>query len=344
MNSMRNDGLVRAAVVGLGRGRAHVQALLRAEGVKLVAVCDKNKDAADKIASEHNLDVYTDLGDMLKRDDIDLVHVCTPSGLHSEMLLQIAEAGKHAITEKPLDITLEKIDKAIEAFETRNLHLGCIFQARFTPTVQKIKQAVSEGRLGKIVLANAHVKWYRSQKYYEQSGGWRGTWKWDGGGSLMNQSVHMIDILQWIVGPVRSIFGRTQVSTHQIETEDLGVALVEFSGGAFGTIIGTTSAYPGFGMTVEIFGERGGITMKDNKITAWKIQGEHMEAEEAEMIGFSDAESAAEDSTFLQIQDMIDAVRYNRPPRVTGKEGRDAVEIVLSVYESARTGQAVHLN
>lgn len=344
MNNMKNENVVRAAVVGLGRGRAHVKALLRAEGVKLVAVCDKNIDAANKIAAEHQLDVYTELEDMLKRDDIDLVHVCTPSGLHSEMLLKIAESGKHAITEKPLDITLEKIDQAIEAFEKRSLHLGCIFQSRFTPTVQKIKQAVADGRLGKIVYANAQVTWYRSQQYYDQSGGWRGTWKWDGGGSLMNQSVHTIDLMQWIVGPVRSVFGRTQVSTHDIETEDLGVAVVEFAGGAFGTIIGTTSAYPGFGTTLEIFGEHGGITMKDSKITAWKIKGENMEAEEAQMIGLSDAASAADDSTFLQIQDMVNAVRFNQPPQITGKEGRYAVQIVLSIYESARSGQMVHLS
>jgi len=338
MSTKKDKRNVGAAVVGLGRGRAHVKALLRAEGAELLAVCDKNRQAAEQVAAEFGVDAYTDLGELLKREDIDLVHVCTPSGLHTEMLLQIAEAGKHAITEKPLDITLERIDSAVEAFASRNLHLGCIFQSRFIPAVRKMKQAVDEGRLGKLVLGNAHVKWYRTQEYYEQSGGWRGTWKWDGGGSLMNQSVHTIDLLQWMMGPVESVVGLTQVRAHQIETEDLGVALVKFRNGAFGTIVGTTAAYPGFGTTLEIFGENGGITLKDNKITAWKIRGENMEAEEAEMLKNLDP---AVDSTFLQIQDMVDAVRFNRAPQITGREGRNAVEIVLAIYESSRTGKEI---
>lgn len=344
MNKKRDKSNVGAAVVGLGRGRAHIEALIRAEGAELLAVCDKNSETAERLAAKYEVDAYTDLGEMLKRDDIDLVHVCTPSGLHTEMLLQIAEAGKHAITEKPLDITLERIDSAIEAFASRQLQLGCIFQIRMMPAVQEMKRAIDAGRLGKPVLANAQVKWFRTQEYYDQNGGWRGTWAWDGGGSLMNQAVHTIDLLQWMMGPVHSVVGHTQVSAHRIETEDLGVALVKFKNGALATIAGTTAAYPGFGASLEIFGTDGGIAMKDNLITDWKIRGEHMAAEEADMRRkFGDDKAPPADTTSVQIQDMIDAVRSNRAPLITGREGRDAVEIVLAIYESSRTGKEIEL-
>jgi predicted dehydrogenase len=345
MNKKRDKSNVGAAVIGLGRGRAHIEALIRAEGAELLAVCDKNKETAERFAAKYEVDAYTDLGEMLKRDDIDLVHVCTPSGLHTEMLLQIAEAGKHAITEKPLDITLERIDRAIEAFATRQLQLGCIFQIRLMPAVLEMKQAIDAGRLGKPMLANAQVKWFRTQEYYDQNGGWRGTWAWDGGGSLMNQAVHTIDLLQWMMGPVQSVVGHTQVSAHRIETEDLGVALVKFRNGALATIVGTTAAYPGFGTSLEIFGTDGGIAMKDNLITDWKIRGDDMAAEEADMRRkFGDDKAAPPaDTTYVQIQDMIDAVRNNRAPLITGREGRDAVEIVLAIYESARAGKEIEL-
>jgi predicted dehydrogenase len=348
MNKKKDPSSVGAAVIGLGRGRTHVKAILKAQGAELIAVCDKNQAAADKFAEEFGADAYTDLSEMLKRDDIDLVHVCTPSGLHTEMLLQIAEAGKHAITEKPLDITLERIDSAIEAFASRGLHLGCIFQIRLMPAIQEMKKAVDAGRLGTLVLANAHVKWFRTQEYYDQNGGWRGTWAWDGGGSLMNQAVHTIDLLQWMMGPVQSVVGHAKVSAHRIETEDLGVALVKFASGAVGTIVGTTAAYPGFGSSLELFGSDGGIAMKENLITDWKIRGDRMAEEETDMRNrfgeLSEAKAALQaDTTDKQIQDMIDAVRFNRPPLITGREGRDAVEIVLAIYESSRTGKEIFL-
>lgn len=340
MNKKKDKSSVGAAVIGLGRGRTHIDALIRAEGAELLAVCDKNAQAAEQFAQKYNVDAYTDLSEMLKRDDIDLVHVCTPSGLHTEMLLQIAEAGKHAITEKPLDITLERIDQAIEAFANRNLQLGCIFQIRFMPAVKEMKKAVELGRLGTPILCNAHVKWYRSQQYYDQNGGWRGTWKWDGGGSLMNQAVHTIDLMQWMMGPVHSVVGHTKVIAHQIETEDIGTAVVKFANGALGTIVSTTAAYPDFGTSLEIMGTDGGIVLKDSRIAAWKIRGESMAAEEAAML---DAKHSTADTTFEQIQDMIDAVRNNRSPIISGREGRDAVEIVLAIYESARTGKEIVL-
>ncbi|MDF2723154.1 MAG: oxidoreductase [Paenibacillus sp.] len=306
MRTKTDKANVGAAVIGLGRGKAHIESLLRSQGAELLAVCDKNEAALEQFKEKYGVDGYTNLDDMLLRDDIDLVHVCTPSGLHTEMLLKIAAAGKHAITEKPLDITLERIDQAIEAFSSRGLQLGCIFQNRLTPAVREMKKAIDNKRLGKLVLANAHVKWYRSQEYYDQNGGWR----------------------------------ITQVAAHTIETEDLGVALLKFASGALGTIVATTAAYPGFGTTLEVMGSDGGIVLKDNKIAGWKIRGEQMAEEEQTMLA---ADFSTKDTTFIQIQDMVDAVRNNRTPLISGREGRDAVEIVLAIYESARTGKEVVL-
>lgn len=355
---IKKDGQsVGVAVVGLGRGKTHVKALKYTTGAELLAVCDMNEEAAEKVAGEYEADAYTDLQLLLKRDDIDLVHICTPSGTHAEMALRVAESGKHALVEKPLDISLERIDEVVHAFENRNLKLGCVFQNRFAPVNRLMKQAIDEGRLGKLIMANAHIKWFRNQQYYDKNGGWRGTWAWDGGGSLMNQSVHTIDLMQWMMGPVQSVIGKTRVQSHHIETEDMGVAIIKFANGALGTVAGSTATYPGFGTALEIHGDRGGICMNSNRVTAWKIDGERMEEEEAEMLeklGGSkrkkSKDEAAErgsievNTTYLQIQDMVDAIRENRAPNIPGKEGRHSVEIILAIYESSRTGKEVFLN
>jgi predicted dehydrogenase len=352
----KNPNNVGAAVVGMGRGRSHVKALSGAQGVELLAVCDIIPSVSEKVANEYGVDAYTDLDELLKREDIDLVHICTPSGMHTDMGIKVAKAGKNAMVEKPLDITLDKIDALLAEFESRNVQLGCIFQNRLAPVNQLIKQVVDAGRLGKMILANAHIKWFRTQEYYEKNGGWRGTWAGDGGGSLMNQSVHTIDLMQWIMGPVKSVVAETRIWSHDIETEDMGVALVKFANGALGTIAGSTATFPGFGTLLEVHGVNGGLCMSDNRLTGWKIAGDNMDSEEAEMLakyggkkkkksegGASDPNAIESDTTFVQIQDMVNAVRENREPEIPGREGRNAVEIILAIYESARTGKEVFL-
>lgn len=352
---MKKDmGNVGAAVIGLGRGMSHVEALLAAKGVELLAVCDINEEKIKKIAAEKGIDAYTDYKELLTREDIDLICVCTPSGLHCDMAIEIAKAGKHVLSEKPLDITISKMDSALKIFKEKGLKFGCIFQNRLEPANQKIKELVTSGRTGKLTLATAHVKWHRTQEYYQANGGWRGTWALDGGGSLMNQSVHTIDLMQWLMGPVKSVVGVTKVWDHDIETEDMGVALVKFESGAFGTIIGSTSTYPGFGTSLEIHGVDGGACMRDNRITVWKVKGENMEEEERSILerygsgrkvaaGASNALAIKQDTTFLQVQDMVNAILEDRSPVIPAEEGRKAVEIILAIYESARTGKEVFL-
>ncbi|MDB5084204.1 MAG: putative dehydrogenase [Bacilli bacterium] len=344
------------AIVGLGVGKTHVKAAVRARGVKFVALCDLDQEVLNKVGDEHNIDPanrYTDFAAVLARPDIEVVSICTPSGLHADMAIQALKAGKHVLVEKPLDVTLGQIDKVVQAAEQSNRFLGCVFQNRLSPGNRKIKELVDSGRLGQLVTANFHVKWYRTDTYYANNGGWRGTWAMDGGGALMNQSVHTIDLMQWFMGPVKSVFAKTGTYNHNIECEDLGVALVTFENGAVGTLIGTTSAYPGLEVLVQIHGTTGAVYAKNSNIETWKLADDPDRTEEAEVLaqykagekksGGADPNAISTTGHAGQIQDMIFAVIEDRPPMIQGKEGRNAVEIILAIYESARTGKEVFL-
>ncbi|MFW5980761.1 MAG: Gfo/Idh/MocA family protein [Halanaerobiaceae bacterium] len=337
---------LKIGVVGLGRGQAHVSGINETEGAELTAVCDIKPGLVKEIAEENGANAYTDYEEMLKKEDLDIVNICTPSGLHCDMALKAAEKNIHVLSEKPLDIDLDKIDKTVEVFAEKELKLGCIFQNRFKPENKRKKEIVESGKLGRLIFSNAHIKWYRTQEYYEKNEGWHGTWDLDGGGSLINQSVHTIDLMQWMMGPVSSVVGRTHVWAHDIETEDMGVALVKFRSGATGTIVGSTACYPGFGTRLEIHGVNGGISNG-----RCLIKSEEEEPEELSLgydaggseEGSSDPRAISSDTTVQQIQDMIDAVKENKEPAVTGKDARHAVEIILAIYESARRGKEVFL-
>jgi UDP-N-acetyl-2-amino-2-deoxyglucuronate dehydrogenase len=342
------------AVIGLGRGKSHAKAAKRVRGGELLAVCDINVDILNPVAESLQVDAYTDYRELLKRDDINIISICTPSGMHCDMAIEVAKAGKHAIVEKPLDISLDKIDKAINFFDEKGLKLGCILQNRLEACNLRMKQAVEDGEFGKMILCTAHVKWYRTQEYYDKNGGWRGTWAMDGGGSLMNQSVHTIDLMQWIMGPVKSVIGTTGLYCHDIETEDLGAALIKFKNGALGTIVGSTAIYPGFDVQLEIHGQDGSAFMSGNKITSWKVRKETSEEIEKDILhrygshekklnGASDPTAISQDTTFKQVQDIVDAVRENRRPIIEGRDGRASVEIINAIYESAKSGKEVFL-
>ncbi len=334
-------------------GDTHIKSIQKAEGARLVAVCDILQEEVQKLGEELGVPSYKNHEEMLVNEDIEVVSVCTPSGAHAEIIIDSAKAQRHVLTEKPLDVTLERIDVAIEACKKMGVKLGCIFQNRTAPANQKIKEVLASGRLGKLLIGGAHAQWYRSQEYYDAVGGWRGTWELDGGGSLMNQSIHTIDMLQWFMGPVVSVNGKTDILAHDIETEDLGLGMLRFENGAHGILMGTTCAYPGLDTKVEIFGENGCIITSNNKVKTWRIKGEDIKAEEEEMVslygkdtqgsGSSDPKAIRKKGHLIQIEDMAKAVLEDRDPMITGIEGRHAVEIILAVYESSRTGKEVKL-
>ena len=326
----------------------HAKSVASIPEAELVAVCDIVPEKAEKLKEEFGArHACTDYRDVLAMDDVDIVSICTPSGAHADIAIDAARAGKHVMTEKPIDINLEKIDRLVQVCKEQNVKLACIFQRRTSNLWQRVKRAIDEGRLGKMILASAYLKYFRSQEYYD-SADWRGTWALDGGGALMNQGVHMVDLLRWIMGPLDTIFGFADHLARRIEVEDTAVAVMKFSSGAFGTLEGTTSVTPGMNHRMEFHGEKGTIQVDGEGIVRWDAPGEDREAVVKEMedkVGDASSDPTAI-SAFghrVQIADLIAAVREDREPMVSGDEARHAVELILSIYKSAQTGEHVKL-
>jgi len=335
-------------VIGVGGiGKAHCRGIKEIENAELVAIADIDEAVGKEVAAEFGCELYTDYTKMLERDDIRIVDVCTPSGMHGEHSITAMRAGKHVLCEKPLEIRLATIDQMIAVSKETGMTLSCIFQNRFSDAAQRIRRALDREAFGRLLYGEASVKWYRTQEYYDAKGGWRGTWRWDGGGSLMNQSVHYIDLLQWFLGPVKQVWGRTAILNHKIETEDLGLALLEFENGALGAIIGTTCAWPGYSARVDVYGTLGSAIWENGEITAWKVVGEGEEAPEvapaATLGAAADPMALPAGSHTRQIYLFALAVCEGRPPDILPEEARKAVEIIRAVYKSHQTGQPVTL-
>jgi UDP-N-acetyl-2-amino-2-deoxyglucuronate dehydrogenase len=335
---------LRFGIIGCGViGPTHAQALKELNDVaELVAVADVIPERAQKLASAHGATAYTDFREMLARPDIDVVDVCTPSGLHGAHAMEVLKAGKHVIIEKPVDISLEVIDRLLEVQKASGKKAAVISQHRFSPDVVKLKKAVDSGKLGRLTMGNSYTHWWRSQEYYN-SGDWRGTWALDGGGALMNQSIHYIDLIQWIMGDVESISAFTDTLCHDIEVEDTATGNIRFKNGALGVIQGCTSANPGLYQKLEVYGDKGCVSITYSSIDKWVIPGESAETSEESQTanGAADPRAIGIGGHTAQIYDMIKAIREDRDPLVTIPEGRKGVSIILGIYESARTGQIV---
>ena len=256
----RGFGIVGAGVIAA----MHADAIATLPGARLVAVTDVAAGAAAAFAAARGCAAEPDLDALLARDDVDVVCVCVPSGLHAEVGVRAAKAGKHLVVEKPIDVTLEAADRLIEAARTAGVALTVISQHRFDPGLTELKRLLGEGALGRLVLGEASTKWYRTQAYYD-SAGWRGTWAMDGG-SLMNQGVHYVDLLRWCMGPVTEVTAVCTTQAHQIEAEDTALAIVRFGSGAVGTILSSTAAFPGFPQRLEITGTEGTVIIEDGQM------------------------------------------------------------------------------
>jgi UDP-N-acetyl-2-amino-2-deoxyglucuronate dehydrogenase len=337
------------AIVGCGNiAPFHADALDKIPNAKLVAICDKMAYNTEHLTQKFNATPYTDYAEMLKQDDIDVVNICLPSSLHEPFAIQAAEAGKHIIVEKPLDITLEKCDAIIAACESNNVKLAVIFPSRFKESAIVVKQAIEAGRFGKITLADAHVKWYRDQEYYD-AGGWRGTWKYDGGGALMNQSIHYIDLLQSFMGPIESVYAHCETLARDIEVEDTAVATLKFKNGALGVIEGATSIYPGLDVRIGIHGTDGSAVLDGETLDVWEFKDANPEDIILKAKLQKTGSSGAKDPTAfmdskghqLQFEDMIEAIQLGRDPEVSGYEGRKSVEIISAIYQSSKEGKPI---
>ena len=344
---------VRFAIIGCGViGPWHARAITSIDEAELVACCDIIEDRAARLASDFgDPEVYTDYHQVLASDDVDAVCICTPSGMHGAMTVDAAKAGKHVMCEKPIETTLSKTDEMLKACREANVKLGVIFQRRTSSMWGGIKEAVDAGKLGKMVLGDAYLKYYRSQQYYD-SGDWRGTWDLDGGGALMNQGVHMVDLLRWIMGPVDTVYAHADHLVRKIDVEDTACALLKFANGAFGVLQCTTSVYPGMDHRLEFHGERGTILVEGETIKKWDVAGEEdrVSTENGNSgvdikVGTAATEptAVATEGHTAQIRDLCRAIIDDRDPMVTGEEARKSIEIILAIYESARTGKQVPL-
>ena len=335
-------------IVGCGTiSKWHAVAVTSNEEAKLVGVTDRNSESAGRFVKNYPCRIFSSYEEMLDCDEIDAVCLCTPSGLHAPLAVQAAKAKKHIVVEKPMAITKQQLNDMITACEENHVKVCVISQLRFTPSMQTVKKAIEDGVLGKIILADVYMKYYRSPEYYA-SGSWRGTWELDGGGALMNQGIHGIDVLQYLVGPVKSVFGITKTLARNIEVEDTANVLVEYENGAIGTIQGTTSVNPGYPRVIEISGTNGTVVLKEDVIIRWDVEGSDFPVEKAigmgEQKSFNDPAGFTTEYHRLQIADMVHAIKESRRPLIDMYEGRRPVDIILAAYESNRTGKKIELS
>ena len=329
-------------IIGCGNiSGTHRKAVEAVEAAELVACCDIVEEKAKAFAADAGCAHYKHLEDMLARDDIQAVSICTPSGMHSEMAIIAAQAGKHILSEKPLDVTLKKIDDMIAAADAHNVKLAGVFQRRTYESTKRVREAVRTGKLGKLVLGDCYQKYFRSHQYYA-SGDWRATWELDGGGALMNQGVHGLDLITYLMGPVKRVSACCRRLVRNIAVEDTAVAIVEYENGALGVLEGTTSVTPGYDCQVEISGDEGTIAMAGDTIKRWEIPGEEqVEGEEPTGKGTAaDPLALAATGHVAHIADLCDAIVNDREPAIPGREARRAVELIKAIYKSSREGGA----
>ena len=360
------DPLLRFAIIGCGViGPTHAQALkaLQPEGVRLAAFADEVPERAEALAAQFGAQAQS-FAAILADPAIDAVTLCVPSGLHADLGVRALRAGKHVVVEKPMDVSLAACDRLLEAQRASGKRLAVISQHRFDKASVDVKAALDSGLLGPMVFADARVPWYRTQEYYD-SGGWRGTWALDGGGALMNQGVHTADLLRWLCGPVETVYAQARTLAHErVETEDVIAATLTFANGAVGTLSASTALYPGFAVRIAIHGTDGSAIIEGDMLHTLTTKsgttggGEAAQAsalqvatggtkaateEPVPATGASDPAAIWGDAHRAQLLDFVHCCRTGAQPVVDGAEGRKAVEVVLAVYESARTGEVVRL-
>jgi UDP-N-acetyl-2-amino-2-deoxyglucuronate dehydrogenase len=340
------------AIIGCGMiSEFQSKAISALPDARVVGYFDTIAENAKKRAGEYGAKAYATLEEMFADPAVQAVSICTPSGLHMEPAVQAAKAGKHVMVEKPVEVTLERIDAIIAACRAAGVILGAIFPRRFQESSRMLKDAIASGRFGKIHLADVYIKWFRSQAYYDQ-GGWRGTWKLDGGGALMNQGIHGIDLVQWLMGGITDVAAFTATLGHErIEVEDVAVASVRFANGALGSVEGTTGSWPGSKIRIEIGGMNGSAVLEDETVLSWQFQDDGPADEEIRKKygpreslnsgGAGDPRSISFEGHRLQFEDFVRAIRTKSKPYCGGEDARAAVAIITSIYRSARDGKAV---
>ncbi len=317
----------------------HANALLQlSSDAELFGVCDTVYDAAEKFAARHGTRAYSSVEEMLSDKEIDVVNICTPSGYHASAVMQAARAGKHIVVEKPVCINVSQMLETERVCRECGVTVSVVSQNRFARSVYMVKKAVEDGLLGRLLCADIYMKYHRSQEYYDQ-GSWRGTRRVDGGGALMNQGIHGVDLLLYIAGEVKSVYAVSKTLARNIEVEDTLSAVLEYKNGATGVIQATTSVYPGYPRRLDINGDKGTIILDETSILRWDLKDsaryEDVVLQPAFTHGASTPTAISVDGHIRQIEDMIRAVRNGSRPLSSFQDGKKAVELILAIYRSA---------
>jgi UDP-N-acetyl-2-amino-2-deoxyglucuronate dehydrogenase len=344
------------ALVGCGMiARFHARAVAEIPGARVAALVSRTPANAQSLLTETNTPpcpVFATVEEAVRAPGVDVVVITTPSGAHLEPALTAAAAGKHVVVEKPLEITGPRCERVIEACDRHGVKLCTIFPSRFADSNMTLKAAVDAGKFGRLTLGEAANKWWRSQAYYDE-GGWKGTQALDGGGALMNQAIHNVDLLLWLMGPAASVCGLTATLAHErIEVEDTAVAAIRFRSGALGVITATTSVHPGYPKQIAVHGDKGSAVIEQEDVLKWDFTPstpddaavkERFAARVGASGGAADPKAISHEGHRRQLADFVAAIRENRAPRVDGREGKRAVDLICAVYESNRTGRVVTL-
>lgn len=344
---------IKFAIIGCGNiSYSHARAIKESSKAELIAVSSRNEQRREILASKYGCMNYADHKKMMENADIDAVIICTPSGTHAQYGIDAAKAGKHVMVEKPMEISLEAADRLIEACKANNVKLSCISQSRFGDGITKIKKAIDTNKLGNISFGAAHTKFYRSQKYYDSSKG-RGTFEMDGGGALMIQGYHYLDLLHYLVGEIDEVSAYAATLSHKIEVEDVAVAAVKFKSGALGLIEANTAAFPGFYQRLDVYGDNGSVILENSKIKEWRIRNDEMVFHD--LMGFelrknnSKGESGFTSNTLVseqfikQADNFCDAIAGRESLVVTPHSARHTLAVILSIYESALNSKSVKI-
>jgi UDP-N-acetyl-2-amino-2-deoxyglucuronate dehydrogenase len=333
----------RVGLVGCGRiSKNHFDALRKVDGLTLAAVADIDAERARRAGEEQGVPAFVSLDEMLQSGDVDVVAICTPSGIHSAQGAAAARAGKHVVTEKPMSLSLAQADELVRACDDAGVQLFVVKQNRLNPPVQLLKRAVDKGRFGRIYMANVTVRWQRPQEYYDAEP-WRGTWEFDGG-AIMNQASHYVDLMQWLVGPVESISAKTATQARRIEAEDSGIGLLKFRSGALGVIEVNVLTYPkNLEGSITILGEKGSVKIGGtavNRVEHWTF------ADYDDDDKLVDAASTNPPNVYGfghegYYRNVLAVLRGEAKPETDGRAGRKSLEIILGIYEAAKTGAEV---
>jgi len=322
----------------------HARAARAVPGIEIAAIYGTNPEKVARLCREYGGKAYSELAEFLAHRSMDLVAIGSPSGLHAAQGIAAAQRGLHVLTEKPIDITTERADALIAAADKAGVKLGVFFQDRCKPDIVRAKKAVDSGVLGRPILADARVKWYRPPEYYRSSK-WRGTWALDGGGALINQAVHTVDLMLWLFGDVVSVQATSKTSLHPIEAEDTLLALFQFANGALGVLEATTSAYPGYPRRLELTGSEGTLIIEQDRLLAVDLRNPPADLQSA---GKADENPSASSPVVSDVrghqavwEDFLKSIQTNTTPRCDGREGRRSLALVEAIYAACRTGERV---